>query len=75
MEGAHRAFLAGFNEEGDPGVVRFFGTAAPPTRAIGVGGPRLFVRRYRVPQALQSMGLEAGPLLHCGESVERRDGA
>lgn len=69
MEGAQRAFFAGFNDEGDAGGVRFLGTAAAPTRPNGVGGPRLFVRRYRVPQALQSMGLDAGPLLHCGESV------
>ena len=46
-------------------------TAAAATRAIGVGGPKLFVRRYRVPQALHSIGLEAGPRLHCGESVIR----
>lgn len=76
MEGAQRTFLAGFNEEGDAGGVRFFCVAIAPTRPTGVGGPRLLVLRYLVPQALHSMGLDAGPLLHCGESVkvERRQG-
>lgn len=46
--------------------------AATPGRfPAGVLGPSEFVRRYRVPHALHSMGFEAGPRRHCGESVRR----
>lgn len=44
--GAHHFFFAGLSEEvGDPGGVLFLGSAAWPTRPIGVEGPRLFVLR------------------------------
>ena len=44
----------------------------PVHRVDGTGAPSWFVRRYLVPQALQSMGLDAGPLLHCGDSENHR---
>ena len=45
------------------------GTTTAPARCTGVEGPSVFVRRYRVPQALHSIGLDAGPRRHCGESA------
>jgi hypothetical protein len=65
---AHR-FFAGFKPEGDSGGDLFLGTTTAPARCTGVEGPSVFVRRYRVPQALQSIGLDAGPRRHCGESA------
>ena len=65
---AHR-FFAGFKDEGDSGGDLFLGTTTAPARCAGVEGPSVFVRRYRVPQALHSMGLDAGPRRHCGESA------
>ena len=47
------------------------GTTTAPARCTGVEGPSVFVRRYRVPQALHSIGLDAGPRRHCGESAFR----
>jgi hypothetical protein len=67
---AHLTFFAGFRPEGDCGGDLFFGsTGADATRCTGVLGPNVFVRRYRVPQALHNIGFDAGPLRHCGESV------
>ena len=65
---AHR-FFAGFKLEGDSGGDLFLGTTTAPARCTGVEGPSVFVRRYRVPQALHSIGLDAGPRRHCGESA------
>lgn len=67
---AHR-FFAGFKDEGDSGGDLFLGATTAPARCAGVEGPSVFVRRYRVPQALHSMGLDAGPRRHCGESAFR----
>jgi hypothetical protein len=70
----------GFNVlDGETGGDRFFAMLAAwcdapcggaATLPSGVDGPRLFVRRYRVPHALHSIGFDAGPRRHCGESVE-----
>jgi hypothetical protein len=60
---AHR-FFAGLSAEGDWGGDLFFGTTAAVTLCMGVDGPSVFVLRYRVPQALQSIGFEAGPRRH-----------
>ena len=42
-------------------------------RVDGTGGPSWLVRRYRVPQALHSMGFVGGPLRHCGDSARSPD--
>jgi len=45
-------------------ILRFSGVAM----RLDGDGPRLLVLRYRVPHALHSIGLLAGPRRHCGES-------